>query len=287
MNYTEKILAFAKENAPGLYAISVYEAGEIASLQVSPANKTNNCYSVAKLFTVTALGLLWDEGLLSTEEKVVDIFKDETFPGMDEKWADVTVDMVMRHSFGIDRGYLDIDAEDVNDFEAKYGSRTDFLRIVFSARLPRTPGKHWCYSDAAYYLLSRVVAKKAGEDLYEYLRQRLFNPLGVEEAAWTKCPMGYSMGATGLYIRTADIAKLGALYLGRGAFAGKRILSEKWCELVLERGYELRGEKGAWQKGGMFGQNVYVDDNRRIAVAWQGYDTTGYSGRLGEFLKNL
>ena len=109
MIYTEKIIDFAKNNANGMYWISVVEDGVKTTEQISPSNKTNNSYSVAKIFTVTAIGMLVDEKKLSTEEKVVDIFKDDLVPDMDKKWHSVTVDMVMRHSFGLSHGFLDID----------------------------------------------------------------------------------------------------------------------------------------------------------------------------------
>jgi CubicO group peptidase (beta-lactamase class C family) len=231
--------------------------------------------------------MLADEGKLSTDEKIVDTLRNELIENMDIKWNDVTVDMVMRHSFGIEHGFLDIDAEDINDFEVKYGSRTDYLKNIFSAKLPKALGIESCYSDAAYYLLSRVVAKKAGIDLYDYLRGKLFNVMQFEEVAWSKCPMGYSMGATGLYIRSVDIAKLGQLYLDRGVFQGKLILSEDFCHTVLERGYELHGDNGIYAKGGMLGQIVYIDESRKLTVAWQGVDVSGYQNKMICFLKSI
>ena len=288
MSYTDQIFEFAKASTPDLYWLTVIEDGVSQTRQISPSNQTNNCYSVSKAFTVTALGMLFDEGKLSVDEKIVDIFKDELIPDMDEKWQEVTVDMVMRHRYGIARGYLDIDAEPVGEFERLYGSRDDFLKIVFSAKLPKVLGTDFCYSDAAYYLLSRVCQKKSGEDLYDYLRTRLFNPMHFEEAAWTKCPQGYSMGATGLYIRSADIAKLAQLYLQKGVYNGQRLLSQAWCETVFERGYELgRCADGIYAKGGMCGQMVCLDQKKGLAIGWLGYETQGGSGKMLNYLKNL
>ncbi len=287
MGYTGKIFDQAQRHAPCMYWVSVAENGRLSTKSVAGANKTNNCYSVSKLFTVTALGMLVDEGKLSTEEKIVDIFSQELLPDMDKKWKDVTVDMVMRHSFGISHGFLDIDCEDMQSFDVRYGSKTDYLKNVFSVPLPRPLGTEYCYSDGAYYLLSRVVEKKSGEDLYEYLRKRLFLLMDFEETAWSKCPMGYSMGATGLYIRTPDIAKLGLLYLNKGMWNGKRILSEQWCDTVIQRGYELKGENGIYFKRGMLGQSVYVDTSRNLVVAWQGYEARPYQKQMLDFLQSL
>ena len=287
MTGTDTIFEYVKANIPDMYSISVLENGQISSLQVMPANKTNNIYSVSKLFTVTALGLLYDEGKFHPSEKIVDIFQDELIPNMDAKWNDVTADMVMRHRYGIKQGFLDIDVEDVNGYEALYGTRNDFLRIVFSAKLPLALDGPSRYSDAAYYLLSRVVAKKAGMDLQDYLRIKLFNPMQFEEFAWSHCPMGYSMGATGLYLRCTDMLKLGQLYLNKGIYNGARLLSEDWCDLTLERSYELSPVHGGYAKGGMGGQFLYVNYLRNTVVAWMGYEVDGYSKKMGDLLDRL
>ena len=287
MKYTDRILDFASTQANRIYHISVIENGVSTSLCVTPSNKTNDCYSVSKLFTVTAIGLLYDEGKLNTNEKIADILSDTLPSTIDPKWNQITVHDVLLHRWGIDQGFLDIDCEDINYYPRIYGERNDFLKIIFSKHLPKTPGESECYSDAAYYLLSRIVSKKAGETLYEYLRKRLFLPLCFEETAWSTCPMGYPMGATGLFLRCGDMAKLGSLYLQGGLYNGNRILSKEWCETVLQAGYELRKCGGnGYAKGGMYGQRLYICPEKDLVVAWLGYDENGNQQML-EYIQNL
>ena len=285
--YTNQIIECAKNINPWMYYISVIENGKLTTLSINPANKTNDCYSISKVFTVTALGLLYDDGKLDTAEKIVDIFKDELPDYMDPKWERVTVDMVIRHCWGITHGFLDIDVEDIDSYQSIYGTRNDFLKIILSHELGFEPGGKEVYSDAAYYLLSRVVTKKSGEILYEFLRKRLFNPLDFEETAWSCCPMGYTIGATGLYIRTGDMAKLGQLYISNGEYNGRRIISEEWCNTVLARGYELRSFGSGYAKGGMYGQLLYIDPSRNLVVAWVGHDRTDASAKMREFICDL
>ena len=287
-NYTKEILDRAHKEK-GIYQITVAENGTSVTESITPANKTNNCYSVSKAFTVTALGMLYDDGLLSPDEKPIDIFKDQLPDKIDPKWEQITLDHLIRHRWGIRQGFLDIDTEDINTYERKYGTRNDFLKIVFSADLPNTPGdesaKGFVYSDAAYYLLSRVVSKKTGRTLVDFMRERLFVPCEFQEFAWSACPMGYSMGATGLYIRTADMAKLGCIYLDGGIYKGKRFISKEWCDIVFERGYELKEvTPGCYAKGGMYGQVLFIDRNRNTVIAWLGFDSDGCSQRMLNFI---
>ena len=68
--------------------------------------------------------------------------------------------------------------------------------------------------------------------------------------------------------------KLGAVYLNKGVYRGKRIVSEKWVAKVLERGYEFarNGIKDSYNKGGLHGQQLLVIPCDNRVIAWQGYD---------------
>ena len=280
-----ELLKFAVEYAQNqkgtFYKITEICDGKVETVTLNPANACQNSYSVAKAFTTTAIGMLWDDGLISTEDKIVDIFADELPEGMDDAWQSMTIHHLLTHSCGFPLGYLDIDAIDPNTF-----GTPDYLDYLFRTKLDYTPGQGNAYSDAAFYLLSRVVSKKTGLKLDEYLWPRLFYPLGFREVAWSACPLGYSMGATGLYIYTEDMAKLGVLYIQNGMYNGHRILSEAWVDTVKRRGYEFHNLKDgkAYGKGGAFGQMLVFMPERNSAIAWHSYNG---GDLLGGLLKQL
>ena len=141
------------------------------------------------------------------------------------------------------------------------------------------------YTDAAYYLISRVVTKISGEKLDTFLAKRLFNKTDCREYAFASCPQGYPMGATGLYIRSADVAKLGRIYLDGGKYGEEQIISKEWVDLVLEKGYELNRSGTGYAKGGMRGQYLYINFNKNIAAAWHSYDPNDTTWPLGDALK--
>lgn len=264
---------FNERNAR-LYDITEVVNGVFDSRIVTEDSHCHNGYSVAKAFTVTALGFLYDEGKLKTDERVYDILK-EYFPeSYDPKWETITLDQLMLHKIGLDKGYLDIDVDNVNSYGTK-----DYLAYAFSHKLPNEPGAERVYSDAAYYILSRVVAKKAGCDMLDYMLPRLFAPLSFHEIAWSKCPYGYSIGATGIYCSSHDMAKLGLIYLNGGIYEGNRILSKEWVDIVLERGYELKrrtdSDMESYTKGGMHGQQLWISKKHNCVIAWHGYNRGG------------
>ena len=235
---------------------------------INPANPNCNCYSVAKVFTVTAIGILYDKGLLTPETLVTEILKEFLPINIDDKWNKVTIHNLLLHKVGFECGMLDIDSEDASLY-----STSDYLKIVFSTNLKYEPGTVHQYTDASYYVLSRVVAKLSGMDMNAFLRSVLMEKMKFKELAWSTCPQGYSIGATGLYIRTEDMVKLGILYLNKGIWMGERIISEKWVDLVISNGYEFHNIGNGWYaKGGMCGQFLMFNYNLGKALACHSYD---------------
>lgn len=235
---------------------------------IVPANPNCNCYSVAKAFTVTAIGMLYDKGLITPETLVVDILKNYIPNDMDEKWYKVTIHDVLLHKVGFGTGLLDIDCDDASQYLT-----LDYLNIVLSTKLKYEPGTTHQYTDAAYYLLSRIVYELTSIDLEDFLRPVLMDKMRFKELAWSKCPYGHSIGATGLYIRTEDMVKLGILYLNKGIWMGERIISEKWVDLVISNCYEFHYIGNGWYaKGGMCGQFLMFNYNLGKALACHSYD---------------
>ncbi len=242
--------------------------------RLANTNPTADVYSIAKLFTVTAIGMCVDRGLLTTEARFLDVMELPLPDGADERWKQVTIHMLLKHQWGCTAsGLLDIDAQDASQYPT-----TDYLSLILTEPLNGAQGKERCYTDAAYYLLSRVVEKVSGKTLFDFLRPALMHTMQFREYAWSACPNGHTMGATGLFLWCEDVAKLGVLYLNGGVWNGTRLLSEDWCRTVLEREYEFADRGNGWyQKGGMYGQGLAISVSDGLAVAWQGH---GFSGKL-------
>ena len=260
----EKLVELAEKDGR-VYAICEVCDGVSRTKQVRPASRSQNTYSVAKLFAVTAVMMLQDRGVLDVDDPVFPIFEAKFPENFDPKWRDVKISDAMTHRVGFGRGFLDIDAENPNDWASQ-----DYLRLVLERPLKYKPGEKSVYSDAAFYLVSRIVSEKTGERLDDFLIREALAPMKFAEAAFSKCPQGFPMGATGMYISTEDMAKLGVMYVQRGVYDGKRILSEAAVDEVLKRGFELHpvGDSGfAFGKGGMRGQFLYINRKTKRVVA--------------------
>ena len=281
-NLLDALVDTANKGGLPVYRISVYDENGLKTETIRESNPCQNCYSVAKLYCVTAIGMLYDEGKINTSDTIGSIFADELaeYDIDPAQWNKVTIHDVMRHRAGFDRGgFLDIDAQDSTKYESQ-----DFLKLVLSEPLVHEPGEKSVYTDGAFYLISRVVAKVSGEKLDDFLAKRLFSKTDCREFAFSKCPEGYPIGATGLYIRSADVAKLGRIYLDGGMYGDTRIISQDWVNQVISNGYELHSSGTGYSKGGMRGQNIYINFKKNVAVAWHSYDPNGETGALSDTL---
>ena len=280
----DALLDMIRQNNLPVYKLTYIENGVERTETVTPANDCNDIYSISKNFTATAIGILIDRGQLSLTDTVWDLFHADYPAECTGKWKDVTVEHVLTQTIGIDHGFLDIDAEDVRSYPSD-----DWLAFALSSPLVYRPGEKMVYSDSNYYLASRIAAKAAGERVQDFLQRELFTPLRFQGHAWACCPHGHAMGATGLFLRVPDMAKLGQLYLQDGVWEGKRILSTRWVReatvprFVEQYGYSfwMNGE-GRYSCGGAYNQIVLVLPRKNTVVAWQAYDPEGRCGMLSE-----
>ena len=266
--FLEIFAEYVKENDGKVFAVAEIVGDELPKkIVIKENNAGQNVYSISKMYTVTAIGVLWDRGLLKLDDTVVNILGDECPEGYEPYWNETTVDMLMRHMTGFPGGF-DTDVLDGSTYDP------DYLKEIMLKKWVSPPETEKHYEDANYYILSRVVNKVSGKPLLQFCWENIFLPLSFKEAAWSCCPKGHAIGATGLYIRVEDMVKLGAVYLNNGEYRGKRIVSSEWVEKVLEREYEFKpnGIKDSYNKGGLYGQELLVIPSENRVVGWQGYN---------------
>ena len=159
-----------------------------------------------------------------------------------------------------------------------------WTKVFLSQPVPFKPGTHFLYNTSATYMLSAIVQKQVGETVLDYLRPRLFEPLGITDPTWGTSPQGVSLGGYGLNLRTEDIAKFGQLYLQKGMWNGKQIVPKHWVAAATSRqtsngsnpksdwdqgyGYQFwRCRHGAYRGDGAFGQYCIVIPKQDAVVA--------------------
>ena len=269
-----------------LYDYALFTPEGIFSRHAQPCNNCANSYSVAKVFIMTALGILWDEGKFHLSDPICRYIP--PIEGADPRWRDVTIEHAITHRIGFDEGFLDIDTEDASQYPSD-----DYLSLVLTHPLAHQPGTHAQYSDAAYYLLSRLIHVLSGEKADVFINRRLLLPLRFREAAFSRCPHDHPIGATGLYISANDMVKLGALYMQDGLWQDTRILSREWVSIAQQREFELHplaakyADNDLIGKWGLYGQLLVYSKEKQFAFACHAHIEDRSSQRLLECLRRL
>lgn len=281
----EKMKNFIIEKGLNFYDLAIMTENGIESCKLQPCNHCNDSYSIAKAFTMTAIGLLVDQGKLNVQAHVADLLRDYVPADIDPNWELVTIEHVLMHRIGIAAEFMDIDSFDANDFGTK-----DYLSYIFRQSLVHTPGTVYVYNDVGFYLLGRVVHAVSGETMDRFLMRHLIIFMDFSEIAWSCCPYGHPIAGTGLYVRARDMVKLAWLYMNDGVYNGKRLLSSSWVNQVLEHQYELAPVKTGSKligKGGMNGQMICFSAEEKVAIAWHSYEAGGRSGEVIEFVSEI
>lgn len=178
-------------------------------------------FSLSKSFTSTAIGFAANEGLFSLEDKVISFFPEYLPEKPDANLSMMRIKDLLSMATGHDE---DTTAKMRGDVEGNW------VRSFLKLPVKYQPGTFFLYNTGATYMLSAILRKVTGQNLLDYLSARLFDPLGIEGAAWEVCPMGTDVGGWGLSIKPEDIAKFGQLYLQKGQWLGRQILPAGWVD---------------------------------------------------------
>ncbi|HEV2929908.1 MAG TPA: serine hydrolase domain-containing protein [Propionibacteriaceae bacterium] len=203
--------------------------------------RTRLLYSLSKSFTSTALGLALEEGRFGLDDPVVSHFPEFDAEITDPRSRSVTLRHLASMASGHDRDMLQ---------EALAHDPQEPVRGFLLVAPEEEPGSVFAYSQPCTYTLAAIIQRATGMRLSEYLRPRLFDPLGISEVGWLTWPPGREQGFSGLFARTEDVAKLGQLYLQGGRWGEDQLLPEHYVEQATSRQVDTPNQDNVdWRQG--------------------------------------
>lgn len=217
-----------------------------------------NLYSVSKGACALAIGIAADDGILGLDTAVPELLPElPRGTGVD----DVTIRHLLTMTSGIDFAWFGDEPVIWPDLAGEMLSRPS-----------RGPGRVFQYSDASTYVAMRMLGAVVG-DVRDWLMPRLFDPLGIHNPQWHRCPQGWIVGGSGLELRTEELARIGRVLRDRGRWGSLQLVSSSWVDAMhtswVATGspepfarYGLAawaGPLGCWRLDGRYGQYVIVD----------------------------
>jgi CubicO group peptidase (beta-lactamase class C family) len=266
--------------------------------------------SCTKQFTAMAIMLLVHDKKLKYEQSLAEIFPE--FPAYG---ATITISSLLHHTSGLP------DYETLMEQEEKSGGRkwteenqihdADVLALLEKEKVPQfPPGTKWAYSNSGYVVLGLVVAKVSGKSFREFLQQRIFAPLQMNQTvayekgknevanrafghsrdggAWKQTDQSSTsatLGDGGVYSSVRDLAKWDE------ALAKHTLLSETEIRVALTPGTLLGGTKPVWPAGQdrqagtpvAYGFGWFLDPYSSHPRMWHYGDTMGFHTYIERF----
>ncbi|MBL8010159.1 MAG: serine hydrolase [Flavobacteriales bacterium] len=246
-------------------------------------------FSMAKSVVSMLIGTAIADGIIrDVQQPIVDFIPELKANGFEG----VTIEHVLQMTSGID-----FNESYVNPFGtvAKFYYGRQLEKYTLQLKLKRAPGTQWEYVSGDTQLLGLLLTRALrakGDDrtLTQYLSDRLWTPLGMEHpGSWSidRKKDGLEKAFCCINAPARDFAKLGSLYLRKGAWRGKQLVPREWVETSTTAGtanggvthyryqWWLPGTPGTYHAEGILGQFIHVDPANDMVIVRLG---GGYAG---------
>ena len=241
----------------------------------------HSMYSVSKTFTSTAVGFALSENKIKLTDKVISFFPNDLPDPVSPNLASLTVRDLLIMGVGQDP-----------DPTTDIGKSRNWVKVFLATPVVHKPGTVFLYNSMSSFMLSAIVQKVTAQKIVDYLKPRLFDPLGISGMDWEENLMSINTGGWGLRIKTEDMAKVGQLYLQKGKWNGEQILPAGWVEEASTEkiyrnpqltqsqkdssdweqgyGYQLwRSRHHAYRADGAYGQYILVLPDQDAVIVIQ------------------
>ena len=280
----DKIMRAYDGDVPGASVLVVQDGKVVVRRAYGLANlendtpatpATNNrLASVSKHFTAAAVLLLAEEGKLRLDDRAR-----RWLPSLPKDAEAVTIRHLLTHTSGV------ADYEELMDEEGEQLSDAGVLDLLEDQELDFAPGTKYNYSNSGYALLALIVEQASGERFADFLRDRIFRPLGMNgSVAWEKGrseiahrAYGYArrkktwkladqdvtsaiLGDGGIYSSIDDLARWDA------ALASGRLLSKKTLAEAMA------GQVDTDERGTRYGYGWHITDD----IVWHSGEMIGF-----------
>lgn len=264
--------------------------------------------------TITSLlcGIAVDEGYIKSIDDAVTDYLPE-LKKEDPQWQKLTIRHLldMRSGLDFDDTYsLSLKTKDIKRIHAmatlNYGR--NIMAQVKRLKFRCEPGTEYRYESMTTEILGLVIERATGRRFADYLEEKVWTPLGMEFPAF----LSYDSKAHhaphafgGLALTMLDLAKIGRLYLNKGVWNGKRIISESWIKQSTDYSEDNEGYHFCWYNTscigaekpefpgyyamGIRGQVLYVNPYKQLIMVRLGLkdDTYAHIPYLFEQLSNI
>lgn len=234
------------------------------------ANIPHDQRSASKSITSAITGIAIEQGLLKNEQELLYKFiPNEYQHTKDSLKSTIKIVDLLTMSAGFD--------VKSKASEQTYQNSPNWLKTVLSAPLIHQPGTIAEYGSANPYLLGVAIEQITPTPTHIYMDQYLFKPLNISNYTIQKDLTGTSYFAGGIYMTPRDMLKFGELYLQKGTWKGKQILSKEWIDKSFKTYHNLTNVKDKNGYGYLWWHHSY-------SINKQKYESIEARGNGGQYI---
>ncbi len=213
---------------PALHAILVARNGRLVIEEYfhgTQADEPHDTRSAGKSLGSALVGIAQDRKLLS----VSDPMTGSMGPTQDERKARITIEHLITMTSGLECDDDNYDSSAGNeDRMQQQQDQPDWHRYSWDLPMVRDPGEKGVYCSGGINLLGAALAKATGMWLPDFFATAVAQPLSIDHYHFNLMPTGEGYLGGGIRLRPRDFLKLAQVFLDRGRWNGKRIVSEQW-----------------------------------------------------------
>jgi CubicO group peptidase (beta-lactamase class C family) len=190
-------------------------------------NQLHDVASVTKSVVSTLVGIAWGERKLSLTAPVTALLPEG------RAYADpLKSRLTLSHLLSMTSG-LDCSGNGRGNFLQAMEQSPHWTEFALARDEVAEPGTTFTYCAGNMHLASAILTRGIGMNAAEYARERLFAPLGIRHVSWANDRDGVTHGFSDLRMQPRDMAKLGYLWLHRGAWDGRQIVPARYLDAAF------------------------------------------------------
>lgn len=255
----------AAAELPRLHCLVVARHGEILGEECYRGPGLDgfaNVKSVSKSILSGLVGVAVAEGHLSgADEPIFPYFSSYLAGEVAPEKRRITVGHLLSMQSGLERTS--------GNAYGRWVSSGNWVRYAITRPMVAEPGTERHYSTGNSHLLSAILTEATGRSTWQYAREKLAEPLGIELPRWLADPQGIYFGGNEMRLKPRDMVAFGELYRNGGRVEGRQVIPEAWITASLEP--RTRSRYG----GEAYGYSWFLDEvgGHPMFYAW------GYGGQ--------
>jgi CubicO group peptidase (beta-lactamase class C family) len=236
------------------------------------ADRTHPVFSITKSISSALTGIAIDEKFIKDEHvKIKTFFSGIEDIDWDEKKSKITIQDVLTMTAGLEWNES-LPYSDWGNTHRRMVRSSDWIKFVLNLPMEYEPGEVFDYNTGTSNLLAVILEKATGMKFDKFAKTYLLEPLGIKKHRWYRDPSnnpctGGSHG--GIFLRPRDMAKIGLLFLEKGNWKGKSVISPAWVDAST-------GEQGVYKNYGYlwWRSAAYANDK-----TYRFYSARGFGGQ--------